>query len=558
METPQRDSMEFDVVIIGGGPAGLSAAIRLKQLANEKGEELSVVLLEKGGELGAHILSGLVLDPKAMDELIPDWREREDKPLHTEVKTDVYRWLGHRGSLNMSWLPFPPNMTNHGCYAGSLANVCRFLGQEAENLGVDIYPGFSASEVLYDDKGAVRGVVAGVAGLTKDGTPGPNFEPGMELLGKFVLVAEGARGSLAKEIIAKYELDKDCDPQKYGIGLKEVWSVPDANAKDGYVQHTFGWPVRGRGNNGGGFLYHFRESGENFVSVGYVVHLDYTNPHLSPYDEFQQYKHHPDIACHLEGGKRVGYGARAITSGGMQSVPKLSFPGGALIGCSAGFVNLPRIKGSHNAMKTGMIGAETVFQAIQDGRESEDITELQAAYEASWVYDDLEKVRNIKPLMSRFGTFFGAVLGMPDVWLRCLLGFGYLGTWGHKKADYKYLKPAKKFKKIDYPKPDGVLSFDKLTSVSFTNTYHEDGEPGHLKVKDNGLQKISEHDMFGGPSVRYCPAGVYEWVTEGGETKFQINAQNCIHCKTCDIKDPNQNINWTVPQGGGGPSYKNM
>ena len=554
----ERESMEFDLVIVGGGPAGLAAAIRAKQLANEAGEELEVVVLEKGGEIGAHILSGVVLDPKALDELIPDWRTRDDNPIKTEVVADKYKLLGPKGSMPMPTFAFPPFMHNHGCYTGSLANVCRWLGERAEELEVQVFPGFAASEVVYGENGEVRGVVAGVMGIAEDGSHKPDYEPGMELLGKYVLFAEGARGSLTKTVKAKYDLEKDCDPQKYGIGLKEVWSVPADHAefKAGYVQHTFGWPVKDKDGNGGGFLYHFEEGGENYVSVGYVVHLNYKNPWISPYDEFQRYKHHDEIKRFLEGGKRVAYGARAITSGGIQSVPKLAFPGGALIGCSAGFVNLPRIKGTHNAMKTGMMAAESAVAAIREGRQGDTLESYETAYEDSWVHADLSRVRNAKPLISRFGTMIGAGLSMPDMWLRYLFGFGYLTTLGHKKPDHAYLKPASKFKKIEYPKPDNVLSFDKLTNVSFTNTYHAEDQPVHLQLKDSDLQKASELDVFGGPSARYCPAGVYEWVEEDGKPpRFQINSQNCIHCKTCDIKDPNQNINWVTPEGGGGPAF---
>jgi electron-transferring-flavoprotein dehydrogenase len=558
-DAPQRESMEYDLVIVGGGPAGLSAAIRFKQLANESGDDLSVVVLEKGGEIGAHILSGLVLDPKALDELIPEWRTRDDRPLKSAITQDKYKMLGPKGSFTFPNFAFPGFMHNDGCFAGSLANVCRWLGQEAENLGVEIYPGFAASEVVYGADGEVRGVVAGVMGIAEDGTKKPDFEPGMELLGKYTLFAEGARGSLTKSVKAKYDLEADCDPQKYGIGLKEVWSVPDDETfNEGLAQHTFGWPADTKHSSGGGFLYKFRDNGEAFVSVGYVVHLNYQNPYISPYDEFQRYKHHPDILEHIEGGKRVSYGARAITSGGIQSVPKLGFPGGALIGCSAGFVNLPRIKGTHNAMKSGMLGAETAFTALKAGRANDALDEMQDAYKNSWIYKDLSAVRNTKPLMSRYGTTKGAVLGMPDMCLRSWFGFGYLPTLKHKKSDAEALKPAKKFKPIDYPKPDGKISFDKLTNVSFTNTFHGEDQPVHLRVLDLALQKSSEHDVFDGPSARYCPAGVYEWIEEGGQLKFQINSQNCIHCKTCDIKDPNQNINWTVPEGGGGPAYPNM
>ncbi|MEO0981869.1 MAG: electron transfer flavoprotein-ubiquinone oxidoreductase [Pseudomonadota bacterium] len=559
-DAPERESMEYDLVIVGGGPAGLSAAIRFKQLADAAGDDLSVVVIEKGSEVGAHILSGVVLDPKGLDELIPDWRERDDRPLRTEVQKDKYKWLGPRGSLDMSLMPQPPLMSNHGMFIGSLANVCRWLGEQAEAVGVEIYPGFAASEVLHREDGSVRGVVAGVMGLTADGEKKPDYEPGMELLGKYVLFAEGARGSLTKALVDKFDLDADSEPQKYGIGLKEVWSIPAEIAQEGLVQHTFGWPVQDKDGNGGGFLYHFTEGGEHFVSVGYVVHLNYKNPYIAPYEEFQRYKHHDDIKPHLEGGKRVAYGARAITSGGLQSVPKLTFPGGALIGCCAGFVNLPRIKGTHNAMKTGMLGAEAAFAAIKEGRQADEMTEYEEAYRASWVYQDLSKVRNVKPLMSRFGTFWGAAIGVPDMWMRTVFGgWSPLGTLKHGKSDADSLKPASKCKPIEYPKPDGVLSFDKLTNVSFTNTYHAEDQPVHLKVADDALQKASELGEFAGPSARYCPAGVYEWVDDGsGEQKFQINSQNCIHCKTCDIKDPNGNITWTTPEGGGGPNYPNM
>ncbi len=554
----ERESMDFDLVIVGGGPAGLCAAIRFKQLAAQSGQDLSVVVLEKGGEIGAHILSGIVLDPKALDELLPGWRTRADRPITTEVKVDSYKLLGESGSAEVGWAPFPPLMSNHGCFAGSLANVCRWLGKEAEALGVEVYPGFAASEIVYGDKGEVKGVVAGVMGLDLHGKPKSDYQPGMELNGKYVLFAEGARGSLTKQVMARFGLDKNCCPQKYGIGLKEVWSVPEEIFEEGLVQHSFGWPVVGKSGDGGGFLYHFRDNGEAFVSVGYVVHLNYKNPYLAPYEEFQRYKHHADISRYLKGGKRVAYGARAITSGGLQSIPKLAFAGGALIGCSAGFVNLPRIKGTHNAMKTGMLAAESAFAAMGEGRSGDVLEDYEDAVKASWVWKDLAPVRNMKPLMSRFGTLVGAMLGVPDMWLRSLIGFGYLPQLKHGKTDAQSLKPASKFKPIAYPKPDGVLSFDKLTNVSFTNTYHGEDQQVHLVVGDLALQKASELGVYDGPSARYCPAGVYEWVDDGaGSKRFQINSQNCIHCKTCDIKDPNANITWTCPEGGGGPSYSN-
>ncbi|MAN72680.1 MAG: electron transfer flavoprotein-ubiquinone oxidoreductase [Henriciella sp.] len=558
-EAVERESMEFDLVIVGGGPAGLSAAIRAKQLANEAGEELEVVVLEKGGEIGAHILSGVVVDPSGLDALIPDWRERDDAPLKTEVTGDKFIWLGPKGSMDISWLPMPGYMKNHGNYTGSLANVTRWLGQEAENLGINVFPGFAASDIVYGDNGEVKGVVAGVMGIAADGSHKPDYEPGMELLGKYVFFAEGARGSLSKQLIQKFDLSKDRDPQKYGIGLKELWSVPEENFQEGYVQHTLGWPLDDK-TGGGSFLYHFRDGGEPFVSLGFVVHLNYKNPYLSPYQELQRWKHHPDILKFIEGGKRVGYGARAITEGGYQSLPKLTFPGGALIGCSAGFVNVPRIKGSHNAILTGMMGAEAAFAAIKEGRQGDELTAYQEAYEKSSVRKELFAVRNVKPLLSKAGTMFGTLLGGLEMWTTKLLGgFSFFGTLSHGKTDAAALEPASKHKPIDYPRPDGKISFDKLTNVSFTNTNHAEDQPVHLIVKDMELQKKSEHDVYAGPSARYCPAGVYEWVEEEGkEPRFQINAQNCIHCKTCDIKDPNQNINWTTPEGGGGPAYPNM
>ncbi|WP_018146623.1 electron transfer flavoprotein-ubiquinone oxidoreductase [Henriciella marina] len=558
-EAVERESMEFDLVIVGGGPAGLSAAIRAKQLANEAGEELEVVVLEKGGEIGAHILSGVVVDPSGLDALIPGWRTRDDAPLKTEVTGDKFIWLGPKGSMDISLLPMPGYMKNHGNYTGSLANVTRWLGQEAENLGVNVFPGFAASDIVYGEAGEVKGVIAGVMGIAADGSHKADYEPGMELLGKYVFFAEGARGSLSKQLIQKFDLSKDRDPQKYGIGLKELWSVPEENFQEGYVQHTLGWPLDNK-TGGGSFLYHFRDGGEPFVSLGFVVHLNYKNPYISPYQELQRWKHHPDILKFIQGGKRVGYGARAITEGGYQSLPKLTFPGGALIGCSAGFVNVPRIKGSHNAILTGMMGAEAAVAAIKEGRQGDELTAYQEAYEVSSVRKELFAVRNVKPLLSKAGTVLGTLLGGVEMWTTKLLGgFSFFGTLSHGKSDANSLEPASKYKPIDYPRPDGKISFDKLTNVSFTNTNHAEDQPVHLIVKDMELQKKSEHDVYAGPSQRYCPAGVYEWVEEDGkEPRFQINAQNCIHCKTCDIKDPNQNINWVTPEGGGGPAYPNM
>jgi electron-transferring-flavoprotein dehydrogenase len=550
-----REAMDYDVVIVGAGPAGLAAAIRLKQLAAASGAEVSVAVLEKGSEVGAHILSGAVIDPKALNELIPDWQAK-GAPLETPVTQDRYLLLGPQGAFDLSWLPRPGFMSNHGMYIASLANVCRWLAAEAEALGVEVYPGFAASEALYDDKGALRGVVAGVMGVGKDGQPRPDYQPGMEINGRYVLIAEGARGSLAKEIQAKFGLCDGREPQKYGIGVKELWQVPAERHQPGLVQHTMGWPLA-NDVGGGSFVYHF---GDRYVAVGLVVHLNYANPYLSPFDEFQRLKHHPEIAKQLQGGTRVSYGARAITEGGFQSVPKLAFPGGALIGCSAGFVNLPRIKGSHNAMKTGMLAAEAAFTALKDGRGGDVLEAYEDAYRASWVYEDLKQVRNAKPLWSRFGTLVGglALTGI-DLWFNQLLGgFSPFGTLKHGKTDAAATGLAKDHAPIAYPKPDGVLSFDKLSSVYVSNTNHDEDQPSHLKLKDPAVPIEVNLPLYAEPAQRYCPAGVYEVVEKQGRPAFVINAQNCVHCKTCDIKDPSQNIVWTTPEGGGGPNYPNM
>jgi len=552
-ETVERESMEYDVVIVGAGPAGLSAAIRLKQLAAAEGREVSVCVLEKGSEVGAHILSGAVIDPIAIDELIPDWKEK-GAPLDSPVTDDRFYFLGPQGSIRVPNFIMPPLMSNHGNYIASLGNVCRWLGQQAEELGVEIYPGFPAADVVFGDDGRVLGVTTGDLGVAKDGHHKPDFTPGMNLLGKYTLFAEGARGSLSKRLGAHFKLHEGREPQKFGIGLKELWELSPEKHKRGLVLHTMGWPLDNK-TGGGVFMYHW---GENFCSIGFVVHLNYQNPYLSPFDEFQRVKHHPRIREILEGGKRIGYGARAITEGGFQSVPKLVFPGGALVGCSAGFVNVPRIKGSHNAMKTGMLAADAVFAALGEGRSGDVLDGYEAAYEASHVYTDLKRVRNVKPLWSKFGTVLGVGLGGIDMWMNQLFGFSLFGTLKHGKADYQTLKKAADCKPIAYPKPDGVISFDKLSSVFLSNTNHEEDQPVHLVLKDPTIPIRVNLPEYAEPAQRYCPAGVYEVVQEADGPRFQINAQNCVHCKTCDIKDPEQNINWVTPEGGGGPNYANM
>ena len=549
-ELPPRDSMEFDVVIVGAGPSGLAAAIRLKQI----NPDLSVVVVEKGSEVGAHILSGAVIDPVSLDKLVPDWREDADCPLKTQVKDDQFFWMTGSAAIKLPNFMMPPLMDNHHCYIGSLGDVCRWLGPRAEALGVEIYPGFAAVEVLYGENGEVRGIATGDMGVGRDGKPKDSFTRGMELLGKYTLFAEGARGSLTKQLIAKFELDKGREPSKFGIGLKEVWQIDPAKHKKGLIQHSFGWPLN-MSTGGGSFLYHYNE---NLVAVGFVVHLNYDDPYLSPFEEFQRFKTHPKISPVFEGAKRIAYGARAITEGGYQSVPRLTFKGGALVGCAAGFVNVPRIKGVHNAMGTGMQAAEHVAAALAAGRANDELVAYENSWRESAVGKDLFKVRNVKPLWSKFGTVIGIALGGLDMWTNTLFGFSFFGTQSHAKPDRKTLDPAKQHKPIPGPKPDGKLTFDRLSSVFLSNTNHEEDQPIHLKVADMNLQKTSEHDVFAGPSNRYCPAGVYEWVGEGADLRFQINAQNCVHCKTCDVKDPNGNITWVPPEGGGGPNYQSM
>ena len=547
-DLPAREAMEFDVVIVGAGPAGLAAAIRLKQLS----PDTSVVIVEKGSEVGAHILSGAVIDPIGVDRLIPHWRD-EDTPIKTEVSDDRFYWLGTSRAVRLPNFMLPPLMSNHGNYVVSLGSVCRWLATKAEALGVEVYPGFAAAEVLFDGAGSVAGVATGDMGVAKDGHHKDSFTRGMELRAKYTLFAEGARGSLTKILEQRFALSDGREPQKFGLGLKELWQVAPEQHHPGLVQHTFGWPLDNR-TGGGSFLYHFDD---RLVSVGFVVHLNYENPYLSPYEEFQRFKTHPLMRATFEGGKRLAYGARALTEGGWQSVPKLTVPGGALVGCAAGFMNVPRIKGSHNAMLSGILAAEHVAAALKAGRANDELADYETAWRASAIGTDLWKVRNAKPLWSRFGTLFGITLGGLDMWTNTA-GFSLFGTLGHGKPDWATLKPAAQCPPIAYPRPDGKLTFDRLSSVFLSNTNHEEDQPLHLKVADLALQKASEHDRYGGPSARYCPAGVYEWVEDGGSPRFVINAQNCVHCKTCDIKDPNQNISWVPPEGGGGPNYPNM
>ncbi|MEM9013847.1 MAG: electron transfer flavoprotein-ubiquinone oxidoreductase [Pseudomonadota bacterium] len=549
--------MEFDVVIVGAGPAGLSAAIRLKQRAEKDGQEINVVVVEKGSEVGAHILSGAVLDPSGLDALLPDWRDM-DSPIDTPVTTERFAIYGPAGSIPLPVFAMPSMVKNHGNYVVSMGNVCRWMAEIAEGMGVEIYPGMAASKLLYRQDGSVRGVVVGEMGIGKDGEPRDGYEPGMELVGKYVLIAEGVRGSLAKQIISKFDLDADSDPQKYGIGLKELWEIDPEKSRPGHVQHTFGWPLDNK-TGGGSFLYHYSD---NTIALGFVVHLNYANPYIYPYGEFQKFKEHPEIAELLEGGKRLAYGARAITEGGFQSVPKLAFPGGALIGCSAGFVNVPRIKGNHNAMLTGMMAADAAFDAVSADREGDELIAYEDAYRASPVYTELRDARNAKPLWSKYGTVIGGIaLSGIDLWTNSIIpGFSFFSTQHHGKTDAEATDSAEKHKPKTYPKADGVITFDRLTNVAFSATNHEEDQPAHLKLKDASVPILVNLPTYDEPAQRYCPAGVYEIVRENGDAspEFQINAQNCVHCKTCDIKDPSQNIVWETPEGGGGPNYPNM